>query len=81
MTEQTLLNKVRTILSALLHLDADEIEPENELATDLGADSLELAEFVMALEEEFDIEIRDEDTEDIFTVEDAVRWLHEHLGD
>lgn len=81
MTENTIFRKVRTLLSNLLGLEASEIEPESELDTDLGADSLDLAEFVMAVEEEFDVEIRENDTDDIHTIQDVVDWLYEQIGD
>ncbi|MES2737256.1 MAG: acyl carrier protein [Verrucomicrobiota bacterium] len=67
--------KVKKILTALLRLEPKEIELESELGADLGADSLELTEFVMALEEEFNIDIPDEDAEDIVTVGDVVTYL------
>ncbi len=79
MTEEIITRKVKTILSALLRLDPEEIDPECELSADLGADSLELAEFVMALEEEFETHISDEDTEDILTVQDTIDWLVENV--
>lgn len=81
MTEEIITRKVKTILSALLRLDPDEIEPECELSADLGADSLELTEFVMALEEEFDIDISDDDAESILTVQDTIQWLLDHVDE
>jgi acyl carrier protein len=79
MTEEIITRKVKKILAALLRLEPEEIEPESELSGDLGADSLELTEFVMALEEEFDVEITDDDAEGILTVEDTVAWLLDHV--
>jgi acyl carrier protein len=79
MTEEIITRKVKTILSTLLRLEPEEIEPECELSADLGADSLELAEFVMALEEEFETDISDEDVEDILTVQDTITWLLENV--
>jgi acyl carrier protein len=79
MTEEIITRKVKTILSTLLRLEPEEIEPECELSADLGADSLELAEFVMALEEEFETDISDEDVEYILTVQDTITWLLENV--
>lgn len=79
MNKAIITEKVKKILTALLRLEPKEIELESELAADLGADSLELTEFVMALEEEFDIDIPDEDAEDIVTVGDVVTYLEGRL--
>lgn len=69
------LERVVKVISEQLDFDVNEIKPEMNIIDDLGADSLDLVEVVMALEEEFDIEISDEDAERIHTVGDAHREL------
>lgn len=70
--------KVKNILIEQLGLDDKEIKPESAFIEDLGADSLDVVELIMAMESEFDIEIPDEDVEEISTVEDAVRYIKEN---
>jgi acyl carrier protein len=67
--------KVQKIVSEQLGVDEAEVKPEASFANDLGADSLDTVELVMALEEEFDIEIPDEAAEGIATVQDAVNFI------
>ncbi len=62
-----------------LAVDPDEVTSEASFIDDLGADSLDVVELVMAFEEEFDIEIPDEDAENITTVQDAVDYIEENL--
>lgn len=69
------LEKVKEILSKQLEISVDEIKVENSLQEDLGADSLDVVEIVMALEDEFSIEIADEDTAKIKTVDDIVKYI------
>ncbi|MFP4015614.1 MAG: acyl carrier protein [Halanaerobiales bacterium] len=71
--------KVVDIIKDELDVDADEITPEASFIDDLGADSLDVVELVMAFEEEFDIEIPDEDAENIQTVQNAVDYIEENL--
>lgn len=71
--------KVVDIIVDELAVDADEITPEASFIDDLGADSLDVVELVMAFEEEFDIEIPDEDAEKIQTVQQAVDYIEENL--
>ncbi len=73
--------KVRNIIVEQLGVDSDEVKPEASFTDDLGADSLDIVELVMAFEEEFDIEIPDEDAEKIATVQNAVGYIEEHSGD
>lgn len=75
------LRKLRVILSELLRLEPEEIDPECDLSADLGADSLDLAELVMALEEEFDTEMTDAEAEQIQTVQDILDWLEDNAED
>ena len=70
--------KVKSIIVEQLGVDANEVTPEASFVDDLGADSLDTVELVMAFEEAFDIEIPDEDAEKIRTVKDAVDYIDEH---
>ena len=67
--------KVKEILSKQLEVSVDEIQLANSLQEDLGADSLDVVEIVMALEDEFSIEIADEETAKINTVDDIVKYI------
>jgi acyl carrier protein len=68
-------DKVQKIVSDQLSVDEADVKPEASFANDLGADSLDTVELVMALEEEFGIEIPDEAAEGIATVQDAVNFI------
>jgi len=70
--------KVKEIVAEQLGVDEDKVNNESSFMDDLGADSLDTVELVMALEEEFDIEIPDEDAEKIQTVQDAIDYITEH---
>ena len=72
-----ILGKVQKIVSEQLGVDVAEVKPEASFANDLGADSLDTVELVMALEEEFDTEIPDEAAENIGTVQAAVDFIQE----
>ena len=67
--------KVKDIIAEQLGVKKEEIKPESSFVDDLGADSLDTVEVVMALEEEFGIEIPDEDAEKITTVGEAVKYI------
>ena len=69
-------DRVKKIVSDQLGTSMDEIEIDSSFVDDLGADSLDTVELVMALEEEFDLEIADEDAEKISTVNDAVTYIN-----
>ncbi len=70
--------KVKKIIIDQLGVDEAEVTAEAKFVDDLGADSLDTVELVMALEEEFGIEIPDEDAEKIATVRDAITYIREH---
>jgi len=75
---QEIFNKVQSIVAEQLEIeDKNTIKPESKFAEDLGADSLDVVELVMALEEAFDIEIPDEAAEQIATVQAAVDYIEE----
>ena len=67
--------KVKAIIVDQLGVSAEEVKPESSFVEDLGADSLDLTELIMAMEEEFDIEIDDEDAQKIATVQDAINYI------
>lgn len=67
--------KVTEIIVQQLGVDADKVKPEASFVDDLGADSLDVVELVMAFEEEFEVEIPDEAAEKIATVKDAIEFL------
>ena len=68
-------NKVIKIIEEQLGVDPERVKPEASFIDDLGADSLDIVELVMAMEEEFDIEIPDEDAEKLRTVQDVLKYL------
>ena len=68
-------DKVKSIIVEQLGVEADEVTAEASFTDDLGADSLDIVELVMAFEEEFDIEIPDEDAEKIGRVQEAVSYI------
>ena len=70
-----MLNKVIEILDEKLDKDASEITAESSIKEDLGADSLDMVEIVMEIEEEFDVEVEDSDTASIITVQDIVDYV------
>lgn len=73
-----MLEKVKEIIAKQLNLDVDEINEGTSFKDDLGADSLDLFELVMAFEEEYDVEIPSEELEDIATVGDIIRLMRDH---
>jgi acyl carrier protein len=72
-------DRVKAIVVEQLGVDAAQVSPQSKFVEDLGADSLDVVELVMALEEEFDIEIPDEDAEKIATVGEAVKYIESHV--
>ena len=69
------LEQIKKILAEQFSMSEDDINMDTSFTEDIGADSLDLVELVMALEQEFDIEIDDEEVEKIKTVGDAVRYI------
>nr|NP_849041.1 acyl carrier protein [Cyanidioschyzon merolae strain 10D]Q85FZ0.1 RecName: Full=Acyl carrier protein; Short=ACP [Cyanidioschyzon merolae strain 10D]QFV16995.1 acyl carrier protein [Cyanidioschyzon merolae]QFV17171.1 acyl carrier protein [Cyanidioschyzon merolae]BAC76203.1 acyl carrier protein [Cyanidioschyzon merolae strain 10D] len=78
MTEQQILDKVQSIVSEQLGVERSQISPNASFTHDLGADSLDNVELVMAMEEEFDLEIPDSAAEQITTIQQAVDYILQH---
>jgi len=72
--------RVKEIIVEQLGVNESEVKPEAKFVDDLGADSLDLVELVMALEEEYNTEISDEDAEKILTVGDAIDYIKGHVS-
>lgn len=73
--ENKMFEKMKSIIADQLNVNEAEIKPESKFKEDLGADSLDLFELVMALEEEFGVEIPSEDLEKLTTVNDAIEYM------
>ena len=73
-------SEVKRIIKEQLDVDEKDIKPESSFIDDLGADSLGLVELVLAFEEAFEIDIPDEDTEKIRTVQDAIDYIKSHVA-
>jgi len=71
--------RVKHIIVEQLGVDEEEVKPEAKFVDDLGADSLDVVELVMALEEEFGLEINDEDAEKLTSVKMAVEYIENHV--
>lgn len=76
-----IFEKVKAIIADKLSIEEDEIAMESSFIEDLGADSLDIVELIMALEDEFELEIPDEEAENITTVADVVEYIREHSED
>ena len=74
-------DRVKDLIVDQLGVSMDQVTPEASFIDDLGADSLDTVELIMALEEEFEIEIPDEDAEKIITVADAVSYLEDKASE
>jgi acyl carrier protein len=77
----TVAEKVKKMIVDQLGVSESEVIPEAKFIDDLGADSLDIVELIMALEDEYGIEIPDEDAEKIETVGDAIKYIEEHLAE
>lgn len=80
MSQAQIFDKVKKIVTDQLSVEASKVTPQANFANDLGADSLDTVELVMALEEEFDIEIPDEAAEKITTVQEAVDYISDKVA-
>jgi acyl carrier protein len=78
MNKEEIFEKVKKIIMEQLGAEEENIKMEATFVDDLSADSLDIVELVMSLEEEFDLEIPDTDAEKIVTVEDVVNYIQEH---
>ena len=74
-------DQVKESLADILSCDADKIELDTDLARDLGVDSIDTVELIMAVEDTYDIKISDKDAEDLKTVGDVVEFIEDHLED
>ncbi|HIX30174.1 MAG TPA: acyl carrier protein [Candidatus Blautia stercoravium] len=74
------LEKLQKIIAEVLNVDAEEVTPDTTFVDDLGADSLDIFQIVMGIEEEFDIEIPTEEVEQIVSVGDAVEQIKRLIG-
>jgi acyl carrier protein len=72
--------EVRKIIVTQLDINEDEVHPQATFADDLGADSLDVVELMMAMEERFGVEIPDEDAEKLKTVQDAIQYIEKHMN-
>lgn len=73
-------SKIKEIIAEQLNQDAESVDVKAHFVNDLGADSLDVVELVMAFEEAFDLEIPDEEAEKILTVQDAITYIQEKQG-
>ena len=80
MTEEELLNKIKAVVVEKLGVKPEDVTTDAAFVNDLGADSLDRVELVMALEEEFDIEILDEDAEKFIKVSDVLAYIQNKLN-
>lgn len=71
-------DKVKKIIAEKLSVDINEVVPEASFVDDLGADSLDLVELIMSMEEAFDVDISDEDAEKLVTVKDVLDYIKKH---
>jgi len=78
MSKEEIFNKIRDILADNFEVDKDKITDETNFTSDLDADSIDLVEFILQLEDEFGAEISDEDAEKLKTVGDAVNYVADH---
>ncbi|OGP58606.1 MAG: acyl carrier protein [Deltaproteobacteria bacterium RBG_13_49_15] len=74
----SLEDKIKKVIAEKLSVDINDVVPEASFVDDLGADSLDLVELIMSMEEEFDIEISDEDAEKLVTVKDVFDYIAKH---
>ena len=80
MTKEEVVAKLKAIVSDRLDVEEDQVVPEKSFVEDLGADSLDIVELIMGIEEEFDIEIPDEDAEKLTSVGEAMNYTLSKIG-
>lgn len=80
MTKNEVFSQIRKIIIEKFNLEEEEIKLSSSFVEDLGADSLDLVDLVMALEDEFGIKIEEEDSENLKCIEDVVNFIYEKLG-
>lgn len=74
----SVFERLQKIIAEQLEIDENDIRPDSDIVDDLGADSLDLVDLVMSIEDEFEMEVPDEAVEEIKTVDDAVRYIEDH---
>ena len=79
METEEIFEKVKTVIVEQLGIDESSVRMDSSFLDDLGADSLDIVDLIMALEEEFGLEIPDEDVEKIVTVKDVVEYISENI--
>ncbi|ALJ24103.1 acyl carrier protein [Lactobacillus gallinarum] len=80
MTEEEIFNKIKILIADNFNVDQDKITENTNFTNDLDADSIDLVEFILQLEDEFGSEIPDDEAEKIKTVGDAVSYINSHQG-
>ncbi|EFQ23661.1 acyl carrier protein [Aminomonas paucivorans] len=80
MQMEEVMSRLKEIVVDRLNVEEEQIKPEASFVEDLGADSLDIVELIMGIEEEFDIEIPDEDAEKLTSVGDAINYVKNKLG-
>jgi acyl carrier protein len=80
MTEEEIFNKIKSLIADNFNVDQDKITENTNFTNDLDADSIDLVEFILQLEDEFGSEIPDDEAEKIKTVGDAVSYIKSHQG-
>jgi acyl carrier protein len=79
-SKEDILVKLKPVIAEQLGVDESEVNPEASFTEDLNADSLDLVELIMSLEEQFGLQISDEEAEKITTVGEAVDYIYEHTN-
>jgi acyl carrier protein len=79
-SEDEILEKLKALVIDRLNVEEEQIKPDASFVEDLGADSLDIVELIMGIEEEFDVEIPDEDAEHLRNVGDALAYVRRKLG-
>lgn len=80
MAEESIEDRVKDIIVDHLGVNADQVTPEAKFVEDLGSDSIDHVELIMAFEEEFDIEVPDAEAEKVKTVQDSIELVKRHVG-